>query len=349
MKIWQKYLLRQLSLTYFFLLFSLFAIYIIVNLSEQGVGLLASKKAAFTDVVGYYAANFFIFFDFFSPLSFLLASLKGLLDLNSHHELVAFQMAGLSAKKILSPFIVFAGTLCLCSYLNLEWFAPEAHETVDHFWNTHTKKKKKIRSEHLHTLTLEDDSELVYQTYVMEENRLYDVIWLRSKREIWRFDEIDLKTKMAKQAQFLLRNEEKLWEKKESYLERSMTEMPLSDQTSIQRFIPFENRSILSLARELRTKLPDRPMALSHFLYKSMRPLVPLLVLIAAAPIAMRFSRTRSNLLLIACSLGLFFAFMTLLDGMLLIGETKLLPATVAILSPFALALGCTFRPFIRL
>ena len=174
MKIWQKYLLRHLTFTFVFILFCIFAIYVIIDLSIHGVRFLTKgpNTTAF-DLIFYYLRHFAMHLDLFLPLAFLLSTYKVLFSLSGHLELVALQMAGLSKKKLLLPFFYFAATLSLFGYINHEYFSGAAIVAADEFKAAHSKsKKKQVHSrDHVHSLRLDDQSELVYQHFNAEKKR----------------------------------------------------------------------------------------------------------------------------------------------------------------------------------
>lgn len=347
MKKWRKYLFKQLFITFISLLALLFFLYVIIDLSEHSVGLFKSEGISIKNVFVYYSHTFLVFLDFFFPLAFLLASLKILLDLNAYQELVALQMAGISKRQILFPFFVFAAILSFFSYFSGEYLIPQAQQTVDTFRNTHAKKKKKIHEEHLHAVSLLDQSELLYQTHDLSQKTLFDVIWLRSKKEIWRIHTLHLDTLLGEKVDLISHNGHQ-WKKETSFSERTMKEIEFENEM-IEKFIPVSNRSLFCLFRQLGTHLPDKPVIEAHFFYKLMRPLLSFFVIFTLPPFALRMGRGRSYWTLIAISLAAFFGFMTILDGMLLIGETALLPPSMAILSPFILLLLLRFRSFIQM
>lgn len=339
MKLWQRYLVCQVASIWGFFLGALWVVYVVIDFSTRGLGV--SKEIA-----KYYLANFSIYFDFFVSLSFLLALLKVLLDLNGHGELTALQMGGISKKKLILPLFFLAFLSALFSWSNGEWIAPSAHELVDQFWTKHDRKKKALDA-HLHCLVLADGSELLYQRYHTLEKRLEDLFWLRCKREIWHLEHLDLETRIGRGVE-KLRREESGWRREEAFPERLMAEMQWRD-LSLGRFIPFANRSISSLFHQIQSRLPDRFLAKAHFFYQLARPLMGFLILVVLAPVVMRFERGRSLFLIVIGALGLFFGFVTVLDGMLLIGETNLLAPAVAIWSPFVFVFLLSFPRFVRM
>lgn len=265
MKLWQQILVRQVAGIWGVFLGALWLVYVVVDLSTHGMGISR-------EIVFYYVANFVIYLDFFISLSFLLALLKVLLDLNAHGELAALQMAGISKKKMMAPLFALAGLLALLSLSSGEWLSPWAHKRVDQFWSKHDRKKK-VLDEHLHCVVLEDTSELLYQRYHPDKQQLYDVLWLRSKEEIWRIAHLGLQTRLGIEVERFVRKEGG-WKREGVFPERLMEEIVLGKGVSLKRFVPFSNRSISSLFQQLWSHLPDRSVAKAHFFYRIARPMI---------------------------------------------------------------------------
>jgi len=351
MTLWFRYLFSRLAKTFLFLLFCIFSIYVIVDLSVNSVRFFSSGGTTFIEISLYYLRNFAKHLELFFPLSFLLSAMKVLFDLNAYRELVALQMAGLSKKKLLSPFYLFAILLSSVCYINCEWIAPDAQDSANEFRSAHAKKKKKKR-EHLFTLSLEDETELIYQSFDPSEKQLFDVYWICSADDIWhmKYLKIDPKPPSGRHVDRLTRNEMKQFEKKESFDKRDFPELSWDDDgAALQRFVPFENRSLSNLYQQARSNSADKQSLFTHLHYKLALPMLSFLAILAISPFSMRFSRSLPVFLFASLSLFGFIALCTILDGMLILGENKVLPPYIAIWGPLLLSFGLAARPFIKL
>ena len=351
MKIWKRYLLGRIGKTFLFILACILAGYILVDLSINGFRFFSKGTTTFADIALYYLRQFAMHLELFLPLSFLLAALKVLFDLNSHRELVALQMAGLSKKKLLSPFFLFAGILTLASYINSQWFAPTAQEAVYAFRESHPKGKTKTKREHVFTLSLDDDSELVYQNFDEKKKELFDVFWIRSPDDIWHMKilNFDSKPPQGRFADRLIRTKEKQFIKLESHETIALPDLRWDEDAIVHKFVPFENRPISHLLVQACYDNADRQRISSHLHYKFALPLLPFLVIIGISPVSMRFARRHPTFLITACSLFAFVSLMTVLDGMLILGENLVLPSYIAIWSPIAAVFALTIRSFAKL
>ncbi len=347
MKIWQKYLFKRLTKTFSFFLVCLLAIYIVIDLSAHGVRFLS--KSSFSEITLFYLHSFASLLDLFFTLTFLLAVMRILIKLNTGRELVALQMAGISKKRLLSPFFVFAGFLSLLCYLNSQWFSPDAQELASTFKSSHKTKKNKVQKTPLFTVSLEDESELIYQSFEKEKKELFDVFWVRTEQDIWHMKTLKTDTLDGYYVNHLTRNGLKQFEKGESFLIKNFSELPWNEEIVLHRFVPYESRSISTLLLQACSYPADARIVFSHLYYKLIVPLMPFLVLFALGPIAMRYSRNQPIFLVAAYSIFTLIALKVILDGMLILGENQVLPSYVAILSPMAVVLLLSLPSFVRM
>ncbi|OGN64936.1 MAG: hypothetical protein A3E80_02530 [Chlamydiae bacterium RIFCSPHIGHO2_12_FULL_49_9] len=345
MKIWQRYIFFQIAKTFLFILIAIFTIYILVDLSINGVQLLFDEGVLFSDAALYYSRQFAMHLELFLPLTLLFTTLRVLFDLNMHREWAALQAAGLSSKKLLLPFFFFASLLTAICYINSQWFAPDALDEASAFKYQHLKKKKK-RSP-VFTLSLSDDSELIYQHYDPKKKELSDVFWIKTPNDIWHFKILEIPHMNARFADHFIQKDQLI--KNNSFDTITLTDLPWDPNASLSRFVPFENRPISTLFSQAKTASSAKAGIFSHLYYKLALPLLSFLILFAISPIALRFSRNLSPFLIAACSLFGFIALKTILDGMLILGENQVLPASFAIWSPLILLFALSLRPFLRL
>lgn len=349
MKIWQRYLLRQLATLFTVVLLCIFAVYVMVDLSIHGVRFLSKESAGGSELVIYYLRSFAAHFDLFIPLSFLLSSLKVLFDFNSRFEQVALLMAGVPRKKLLVPFFGFALCLTIFSYVNGEWLSPVATYEAQEFKIAHSKHKKKFRRDRVHAIALEDESELVYQHFDQTERALCDVFWIRSPQDIWHFKTLRIGVSPVTGicADHFLRTPK--LEKAESFPLISLPQLALGQEIAPHPFVPFECRPISTLFYEALHASADRASVRTHLHYKLALPFLSPLLLCAIAPFCLSFNRNRPTYLIVALSLSMLIAMMILFDSLLILGANQVLPSWVAIWTPLGIAFAASFRRFARL
>lgn len=347
MKIWQRHIFFNLSKTFLFLLVCLYIVYITVDLSAHGVRFLA--KSNIQEIFFYYIHTFSSLLELFFTLTFLLASMRTLFDLNTHQEIVALQMAGLSKKTLLIPFFLFATLISLVCYANSEWLAPTSLNYTSGFKKAHKDKKKAKEKVRVSSIYLKDGSELVYQNFDSKKNELFDVFWVRNPNDIWHMKTLEIESLEGSFVHHFRRNSLKQLEKTETFTCRIFSDLPWDEQAILHKFIPFENRPISTLICQASSHCAERRSVFSHLYYKLFAPLMPFLVLIAISPISIRFSRSRPFFLIAACSILGFVGFKTILDGMLILGENQVLPSYVAILSPILLLFSFSLPQFVKM
>lgn len=344
--IWKRHIFFKLLNTFFFFLACLFIIYIIVDLSAHGVRFFS--KASFGDIFLYYLNTFSANLELFLSLVFLLSTMRVLFHLTNHREIVALQMAGISKKRLLGPFFVFASIIALGCAINGQWFAPEAGDSSDDF-KTAYKAKKKPHEKKLYTLSLDDETEIVYTRFDKEKKELIDVFWVRSPTDVWHMKTLQIDQLEGRFVDHLTRNNLRQFEKKESFPIRRFKELPWKDETILNRFIPYERRTLSTLFMQACSRPADERIIFSHLFYKLLVPLMPFIILIGISPVILRYTRSRPTFLIIAISIFVFLGFKSVLDGMLILGENQVLPSYVAIFSPVVLLISATMPSFARM
>ncbi|PIS02699.1 MAG: hypothetical protein COT85_01320 [Chlamydiae bacterium CG10_big_fil_rev_8_21_14_0_10_42_34] len=347
MKLWERYIFTRLGKTFIFLLACLFGIYVIVDLSAHGVRFLS--KSDFADIALYYFHTFATLLELFLTLAFLLATMRIVFDLVASREIIALLMAGISKKRILAPFFIFATILTFTCYVNSQWFAPEAQDITDAFKTTHKTKKKKKETVHIYSVLLDDDTELVYQSFEKEKKELFDVFWVKSSTDIWHMKYLKIDPVHGRFVNHLVRNKANQFEKVESFVAKDFPDLLWNDDIVAHRFVPFENRSLTTLLSQSLAASAERASIFTHLYYKLVSPLMPFLVLFALAPISMRFSRNQPLFIIATASIFGLIALKVIFDGMLILGENQVLPAFAAIFGPLLLALGCSVPSFVRM
>ena len=333
MKLHQRYLLNKLAKTFIFFLTCIFLIFTIIDLSIHGVKIFSHGFIGFFDIGIYYLYNFATHLEFFLPFTFLLSILKVVLDLNIHNELVALQMAGLSRKKILKPFFLFAGILTFASYANQEFLSPKSQEFATNFRSTYRKKEKKTKTQHLFTVPLEDKTELIYQEKNGEE--LFDVFWIKSSKDLWYIQHLTLSPKVkGHYVDRFARTISGKLEKIESFESRCFPELVIDPNLHLQAFIPFESRSLSLLFSQAFKETTEKKAAKCHLYQKLSSPMLCFLVLILVTPFLLQFSRLKPLFLITASSLFIFACFMIITEGMFILAENQVLSSFVSIWGP---------------
>ncbi len=345
MKIWQRSIFSQLAKTFSFFFFCFLVIYMVVDLSVHGVRFLS--KSSLIDVLHFYMYTFASLLELFLTLAFLMAALRVLFDLNAHREFTALQMAGISKKRLLSPFFLFAGILSSLVFINSEWVAPAAQEAIDTFKETHKGKKRK--EEHVYSISLKDHSELVYQNFDRGKKELFDVFWIRTPSDIWHMKHLQLEPLCGRFVTHFVRNEKNQMEKEASFERKKLPELLWDEKAILNRWTPIENRSISTLFTQAWIASSEQSSVHSHLFHKLLAPLVPFLILFAISPACMVFSRQNRPFFIAVCSIFGLIALKVVLDGMLVLGENQVLTPSLALIGPILLVLCLSTPSFLRM
>ena len=349
MKIWQRYLFKQISLLFVFILFALFSIYLMIDLSVHSVRISHGSHQA-ADWTLFYLHRFSTLYELFVPLAFLLSILKVLHDLNSNLELLSLQMAQISMKRLLMPFFLFATLLAGIGYANSEWIAPQSLTALKKFKQVDAKKKTaNVDRIDLQTMILSDGSELVYHDYDEEKQELSDVFWIQSDDSIWHSKTLSFKT-YPPTAYFvdLLTGNNGKFSKTKSFDQIPLPNMLLQVDLSPAVSSALEERSISALF-QARNKPSNRQAGIqTHLYHKLTMPLLPFLILFAIAPFTIVHDRNKPIFLIVSLSLLGFIVIVTLFDGFLILGEHHILAPWIAIWITPALLLSFSLRRFIK-
>ena len=343
-KIWQRYLFKELLKTFFFFLAAFYFLYVIVDYSTHMQDFVKGKGLPFSKLFFYYFFQFIKRADILLPLALMIATIRVLLSLNVHNELVAFQSAGLRWKRLLRPFyfLAFASTLAIAGFN--QFLLPSSLNFIDKFYDTHLRHSHRgKRNDPLHVIHLEDHSKLIYQYYDSAKQAFFDVIWMRSPDEIWRIKylQADPERPIGEYVDHLSRTKEGYFEKRSSFDSLLLKGLKWRSDLPRKGFIPFENRSISNLYHMLKE---DQKLShyqtnelLTQILFKATMPLLPLIVLISCAPFCIRHGRQVPQLLIYSLSLFGLIGFIALMDAAVILGENATVSPFVAIFLPFSL------------
>ncbi len=349
MKLWQRYLLREFFAVFFLFLFGFYFLYIAIDYCSHMQDFIQGKQILLSELCFYYFYQLIKRCDILLPLAYLVAMMKTLLKWNVKNELVAFQAAGLSWKRLVTPLFVVALLLSGSNLLLTEFVLPNALNRIDYFHDSHLRHSHRgQRREPIHVILLKDHSKLIYQYYDRSLERFIDVIWICSPNQIWRMK--SLKMHPHPEGYFVdhLEKRDGYFVKIESLEKHSFPHFQLEEQSS--QMVPLENHSISKLLHLLQKK-PTQSIKQglkTQILFKTCMPFLPILVFLSITPRCIRYARRAAYFLLYAISLFSFVAFIALMDGFVILGETGTLTPVQSILVPFFLPLFFFSWAFIK-
>lgn len=340
-KIWELYFVREILKIFSLFLFGFFFLYAVIDYSVHMQDFLKDKKLQIVDMLIYYGYQFIKRANLLLPLALLVSTVKVLTNLSQRHEFMAFQVAGLSFRKLMRPFFLLAGLCTLFNFLSMEFFLPNSLTYLDKFYYEHIKHPHSQKNkESVRSLMLKDGSKLVFGRYDSARDTFFDILWLRSSNEIWKMKHLDCSQDPAvgTYIDLLVRTSDGGFEKKESFAEKSFKEIEWEPSYGRRGYIPLENRRLTELFRmgfQEKSTSYMRMELLTQFYYKCAMPLLPFLAVLAPAPFCVRSSRGAPLFFLYSISLFAYIALFTMMDAAMILGENRLASPAFAIFVPF--------------
>ena len=341
--IWQRYFFREVLKIFGLFLFSFYFLYVLMDYSLHMKSVLAGKSIPFFDLCLYYLFQFIKRSQLLLPLALLVASIKVLTTLNGNRELVALQTAGVPIKKLLHPFLLLGGLCCVFNWASNELLVPHSLNYIDRFYDANFKHAySEHKKEPIHVLHLKDKSKLIYQFYDASKEVFFDAIWIRSSNDLWRIKYLkaDPSHPVGEFVDHVQRNAEGVFEKTESFPSVVLKGLTWERNMPRKGFIPMENRAysdLLSLGKQQSSSY-ERAEIRTQFYYKCVMPLMSLLIVVAIAPICMRYSRTNRPFFIYAIAIFGFVAFYALMDAAIILGENRVMSPALVVLSPFIIS-----------
>jgi len=322
-KIWERKIFFNTIKFILFFLFAIFLIVTVIDFSVHSAKIFTHSKTSISLILKYYFNLFFIQLNLFLSLTFLLAIIKVLSDMNIHHELTALRMAAISAKKLSRPFFIIAIFISIISFVNFQYFYPKSLSFKDNFKEKYLKKTKYTKKMRPNIIYLEDGAKLVYQKYDQLQNKLFDVYFIKNSSDIWHAKYLSFNENEAigKYVDHLTRKEIN-FEKIESHQNYTFKDIALHENTNM--FEPFENRSITNLIKQNSSKnicLKEKNEILSYLNYKLAMPFVSLIIVLAIFPPLITFSKNISIFFISTLALFGFIFFHTIMDSALILAE----------------------------
>ena len=341
MKTWQSDLFSELFKTFLWVLTAVFALFMLLDYSIH-----VRQLSTNVDIAGigyYYLCHLSKYGVILIPLSLLIATIRVVVGLNIHRELVAMQAGGLPIKKIAHPFLITASLLTCLLYANFQWWMPRSMELIEHFEEIQFGKSQSAEPE-LNLVPLEDGSKLYYQRFFPSEMALFDVFWIQSPNEMWRIKSLKLSS-MGPEGfcvDHLKRNRDHQMELIDSYDYLHMKQMRIDTLATRPLFIPFRARSITNLIDLIGSLEPyyakKQSAITSQLLYKLCMPLGCIVVVWAIFPLCVRYSRQLKPMLIYALGLFGIIAGYAIMGAALILGDVNTISPYLATLIPMSVA-----------
>lgn len=319
--IWKKHLFKQLFFTFCFCFFSLFFLFVIIDLSTR-IKSLHQQELGWGGYLLYYLYQLIRNGEIILPLAALISLTKVSLHFNHSRELIALLASGLSRKKISQPFLLF-GMLCFCLLLfNYQYLQPSCYLHL-----AEQKKFEKWDSSSLTPVRMEDQSLFLFRHFQPQKKELSGCIWFKDSDTIIHMQSIQLnKPSLATGVEIFAKMNTGNFILQEKKSEFFFPEDLLPNDPSAA-FCPIRWQSITQLFSYLSLSFPlseKESQVASFACYKLSFPVLFLIIYLAVLFLCFRFHRSNLSFWIYVFSIfGLLFSF-TLLKALLILSESQI-------------------------
>jgi lipopolysaccharide export system permease protein len=354
MKLWQRYFIGESLKLLLFILAVLFVLFTVIDYSLNTKHLVG-HGVPWGKLLGYYGAQFFTYMQLLVPLALMLSVIKTVTTANTHNELVALRAGGLAARKLLQPLLLVAALCASFLWANYQWIYPTATAKVERFEDRYLRGTRKDDKPKLNVVRLHDGSKLLYQSYDTSREAFFDVYWLRTGGDLYRMHHLmpHGKTPEATFVDHIIRSEEGHFLRDASFKHVELPDMRFGERDLIDALVPPKDMSLTDLWRRLPTghaSISDyESQVVSAFNLKLAYPLLCFLVVLAPAPWCIRFRRHLPIFFIFCLSIAGFLAFLTTMDAMAILGESRTLPPGWALWLPVLSCFGIFGYRYARL
>lgn len=357
MRIWERYMFREVMMTWLMLLGGIYFLFVLIDYSNHAQNFHKSGVSLY-QLLTYYTLQISKHWELMASFSLLLAVVRTLTHMNVRNEFVALFTSGITRKRVMRPLLL-AGLICTASIaINFEWVRPYNMQELRRLQDATIKSKKaERRRSQVSGYTLTDGSTLIYQSYDAAAQRFFDIYWLPGGDEVYRMKYLypDTETSVAKYVDRLARDDSGHFRVLESLEAKTFPHLRFTEDDLRQTLFAPEHWPPSMLLRYLPQgrsvdELNDREtQILAAFHQKLALPLLGLLVVFAPAPFCMGFSRRMPVFMLFGLAILGFILFLMFYNAMVVLAEGALMAPLFAVWAPFALYGGLFGRSFHRM
>lgn len=163
MKLLDKYILKTLLSTFFFVVLILIAVITVIDLTEK-MDKFADAGVTGGEIFSYYLDYTSWIASFITPITMFIATVYVCARMAGHTEIIATLSSGVSFRRFLVPFLVGAAFIGTISFLLNGWVIPESNKTRVAFEVAHVKKKYYFDQRNIH-IQVAPDVYLYLQSY----------------------------------------------------------------------------------------------------------------------------------------------------------------------------------------
>ena len=346
MKLWQSYFVKKFLKLFLFSLLNCFLLYSLVEYSMHMNDFFKGHDWQVSEIFLHYLTQFLKRLDFLFPVALLLSVVHTLTILNRENQWLVLQIAGLSSRKLVHPFLIISFCCSGILYANSEYFLPHLLKkgSARVFFSSHALRGT---DRQCHVLPVKDNSKIFYRLFEPKKQLFSDVFWVKNFDEIWRIKylTVELPYPVAEFADHLMRNHQGNLEKVESFERIPIKELSFSSheqfRVDLEELTSFSRKGIVHLYKNLdhfSKRSCYRSKILAVLTFRVCIPLISPLLIIALAPFCLIYRDRRAAVWIYGVGLFSLFTFYTLSDAMLILNGV--ISPTVGVILPFVCALA---------
>jgi len=171
MKILDRYILKSLLSTFFFVVLILLAVITVIDLTEK-MDKFAKAGVTSGQIASYYLDYISWIGSFITPITMFIATVYVCARMAGHTEVIAALSSGVSFKRFLLPFLVGAAIIGSISFVLNGWIIPDSNKSRLEFEVQYIKNKYYYDKRNIH-MQVAPDIYLYLQSYNNNSNTGY--------------------------------------------------------------------------------------------------------------------------------------------------------------------------------
>jgi lipopolysaccharide export system permease protein len=171
MKLLDKYILKSLLSTFFFVVVILMSVITVIDLTDK-MDKFAKAGVSGMQIAGYYVDYIYWIGSFITPITMFIATVYVCARMAGHTEIIAILSSGVSFMRMLVPFFIGSFIVALCSFILNGWIIPDSNKSRLAFEVEHLKGKFYYDKRNIH-IQVAPDIYLYLQSYNNSTNTGY--------------------------------------------------------------------------------------------------------------------------------------------------------------------------------
>lgn len=171
MKLLDKYILKSLLSTFFFVVLILLSVITVIDLTEN-MDKFAKAGVAGAEIAKYYIDYISWIGSFITPITMFIATVYVCARMAGHTEVIAILSSGISFRRMLLPFFSGAAIIGLISFILIGWIIPNSNKSRLAFEVQYLKPKFYYDKRNIH-IQVAPDVYLYLQSYNNNNNSGY--------------------------------------------------------------------------------------------------------------------------------------------------------------------------------